>query len=90
MNTQKSDAEFEQWVTTNPHIWSGFCEFADKMRAVRSRYSARAVLHVLRWHRALSDKSDPLFKINNNWSARMARKYNEENDVKFFSERNEK
>lgn len=78
---------FEEWLAANPEIWKEFCALADKMRAKRPQWSARAVLHVLRWHRALRDTTDPLFKINNNWSAAMARKYNAERGVQFFNER---
>lgn len=37
-----------------------------------SRYSARAVLHRIRWHYHV-DKGDRGFKCNNNWTPRMAR-----------------
>jgi hypothetical protein len=36
------------------------------------RYSARAILHRLRWHYHV-DKGDREFKCNNNWTARLAR-----------------
>lgn len=79
------DLVFETWLARNAGIWHEFCQLADKMRATgRKHYSARAILHVLRWHRALQDASQPVFKINNNWSAQMARKYNDENNVDFF------
>jgi hypothetical protein len=84
-----ADAKFDAWLAENQPIWQEFCRLADLMRAKRPNWSARAVLHVLRWNRALRDASDPLFKINNNWSARMARRYNSERGVDFFRERGE-
>lgn len=78
---------FEQWLEQNPKIWAEFCKLADEMRAKRPRWSARAILHVLRWQRAMRDCTDPDYKINNNWSAQMARKYNAERGVPFFQER---
>lgn len=75
---------FEQWLQQNPEIWREFCGLADRMRKQRDHWSARAILHVLRWNRALRDPTDPLFKINNNWSAGMARRYNAERGVEFF------
>lgn len=78
---------FEQWLEQNQEIWTEFCSLADRMRAQRPRWSARAVLHVLRWNRALRDPTSPVYKINNNWSAQMARKYNAERGVPFFQER---
>jgi hypothetical protein len=37
-----------------------------------TRYSARAVLHRIRWHFHV-DQGDKSFKCNNNWTPRMAR-----------------
>jgi hypothetical protein len=54
---------------------------------VERKWSARAVLHVLRWETALRDPSAAPFKINNNWSARMARRYNEIYNCHFFCTR---
>jgi hypothetical protein len=36
------------------------------------RYSARAILHRIRWHFAV-EKGDRDFKCNNNWTAGLAR-----------------
>lgn len=81
------ELEFDRWLIDNLEIWAEFCHLADRMRRQRPRWSARAILHVLRWNRALRDASQPVFKINNNWSALMARKYNADRGVAFFSER---
>lgn len=81
----KNDVLFSTWVDQNRAIWDEFCSLADKMRASgRKHYSARAVLHVLRWERALKDASQLVFKINNNWSPKMARLYNESRSTDFF------
>ena len=44
----------------------------DLIRAGWSRYSARAILHQIRWHYHV-DKGDREFKANNNWTPAMAR-----------------
>lgn len=80
--------EFREWLDANWPLWMEFCRLADLMRNKgRQYYSARAVLHVLRWHRHLSDALDAEFKINNNWSAKMARTYNRMHGIAFFRER---
>lgn len=81
-------AEFREWLRLNWPIWDEFVKLADLMRnRGRAYYSARAVLHVLRWHRHLQDPTDEDFKINNRWSAPMARTYNRMLGVEFFRER---
>lgn len=37
-----------------------------------SRYSARAILHRIRWHYTI-DQGDKDFKCNNNWTPRLSR-----------------
>ena len=79
------DGKFAVWAAANAPIWNEFVRLADQMRdRGRANYSARAVLHVLRWHRHLKDPTDTMFKINNNWSAQMARTYNAMRGVDFF------
>lgn len=79
---------FRDWLPQNWPIWFEFVRLADKMRLTgRKVYSARAVLHVLRWERALRDHTQADFKINNNRSAEMARLYNALNGKPFFNTR---
>lgn len=81
---------FRAWLEANWAIWFEFQKLADAMRLTgRSYYSARAVLHVLRWHRALKDSTEPVLKINNNRSAELARLYNGLVDREFFRTRGE-
>ena len=68
---------FREWLEQNWAIWEEFQRLADEMRLRgRQYYSARAVIHVLRWHRALRDPTESEFKLNNCRSAAMARLYN--------------
>lgn len=80
--------KFVDWLKLNESIWAEFCDLASLMRGRgRTNWSARAILHVLRWHRALKDPTDNVYKINNNWSPEMARLYNHINGVEFFRNR---
>lgn len=78
---------FVAWLPQNREIWLEFCALA-KMARERGRdhWSARAILHVLRWNRMLRDSGD-VFKINNHWSAPMSRLYNHLAGFTFFQER---
>lgn len=79
---------FREWLPKNWPIWFEFVRLADQMRLRgRAYYSARAVIHVLRWHRALKDPTETEYKINNNRSAEMARLYNAMIGKDFFRTR---
>jgi hypothetical protein len=55
------------------HICKLFEELSFKVRGAGfSHYSARAILHRMRWHHHI-ERGDIDFKINNNYSARLAR-----------------
>ena len=60
----------------NPRIWELFVNFTIVMiQRGFENYSARAVMHRVRWetNMELGDNSD--FKINNNWTPYYARKF---------------
>jgi hypothetical protein len=82
------DDAFLGWLDANWGIWDEFCDLAELARLKgRTRWSARAILHVLRWHRMVRD-SGGTWKINNNWSAPLSRLYNALAGFDFFQERN--
>jgi len=74
------DQRFVDFDRSNPHVWTEFEAMALRLsRAGHKRYSADAILHVIRYDydvRTLraSDSSDG-FKINNDFSSRYARKF---------------
>lgn len=83
---QLSD-DFVIWLQDNLDIWNEFCALAALARSKgRTRWSARAILHILRWNRMVSD-SGGVWKINNHWSAPMSRLYNASVGFDFFQER---
>lgn len=60
-----------------PDVPTEVCDLFEKLAlevAARGfrRYSARAILHRIRWHHHI-ERGDDSFKCNNNWTARMAR-----------------
>ena len=64
---------FDIWLKDNSHVYRRFCFIARKARRIgMKRWSARGVIHVMRWKSAIQD-SDPTFKINNNISPMLAR-----------------
>ena len=74
---------FEKFHADNPHVWELFKKFATEAKASgRSHYSARTILHRLRWHVSIETKGDEEFKINDHHSPFYARKLAAE-DVKF-------
>jgi uncharacterized protein YabN with tetrapyrrole methylase and pyrophosphatase domain len=55
------------------HICEMYEELSFKVHgAGHVRYSARAILHQIRWHHQI-ERGDVHFKVNNNYSARLAR-----------------
>jgi hypothetical protein len=55
------------------HICDLFVELTLKVLALKfPRYSARAILHQIRWEYQI-ERGDVHFKVNNNYSARLAR-----------------
>jgi hypothetical protein len=74
--------QFERFHASHPEIYQEFCHIARKLlQHGRSHYRSKAIVEVIRYHRALSEKSETeLFKINNNYSSRYARKLMEVDD----------
>ena len=64
---------FERFHKENPHVYKKFCEFALEAAAVRDKFSARTVLHQVRWWTDIKTQDPAGFKICNNWSPFFAR-----------------
>lgn len=68
------DLDFREFHAANPHVYELFVQFAKQVRATgRSKYSADAVMHRIRWHLNVETRSFDGFKINNNFASRYAR-----------------
>ena len=65
---------FAVWHEANPRVWDLFVQFTfDVIRAGRPYYSARDIVHRIRWHTNIEMRAVDEFKINNNWSPYYAR-----------------
>ena len=73
------EAACEEFLADNPRVWILFTRYAFQLiHAGHRHYSARAIVHRIRWHTDISTRSDDRFKINNNHSAYLARKFIQE------------
>jgi len=63
---------FRVWIMENPQVFKEFERRALEMRAVRPRYGATSIVERIRWDTMIADR-EATFKINNNWTAGMAR-----------------
>ena len=84
-----ADEKFRKWREANPAIVRAFCEIADnfRKRTARVRWSAWAVIQILRWQTALRDQTQEDFKIANGCIADLARLYNKRAGFDFFATR---
>lgn len=77
-------ANFEEFHNANPGVFELFHRFAMQVKnSGRTRYSADAILHRIRWHMDIDTNAADDFKINNNWSSRYARKLMKEHPTVF-------
>ena len=70
--------DFFAWLSRNQKLYRLFCIKAKQMAAIRDHYSARAIIHAIRWETDLRD-SESTFKVNNNWTPYMARLFMDNN-----------
>ena len=84
----KLELEFAKFHQENPKFYALFVQYAmDVREAGFQQFSARAIIHRIRWHMDIETKSGDGFKINNNhspyYARKMMREYPEVKD--FFS-----
>lgn len=75
-----SGVTFYEFDAAHPDVWQLFERFTlDLIRRGFGHYSSDAVLHRVRWETSAGAGSDEdAFKINNNWTAYYARKFDEQ------------
>lgn len=66
--------DFVLWLRHNPAVWAEFLRKVTQahLQSHKQRFSARAIIEVIRWETAVRD-NDITFKINNDYVADMAR-----------------
>lgn len=78
---------FEEWAVANGHIVAAVWKIADQYRTSgHAHWSIRAVFHILRWKSAIRE-IDGDYKLNDKWSAELARAYNRRVMYDFFRTR---
>jgi hypothetical protein len=66
---KSSRERFERFHAENPHVYQLFKRFAfEAVRAHRGRFSARTILHRIRWYTRVETDDPEGFKINDHWS----------------------
>ena len=70
------NAEFDRFVADNPEVYEKFRMLAVKLKAKGiNRWSAKSLWEVLRWELAINTAANVKeWKLNNNFTSRMARK----------------
>ena len=74
---------FFYWLRNNQHLYDEFERRALQMARVRSRYSARTIVEVMRWNTDLRQGPDIVFKISNNMIPGMARLWMQQHGRKY-------
>ena len=59
---------FERFHRLNPHVYGLFVRFANQAKSRRPRFSARTILHRIRWETMVETDDPAGFKINDHWS----------------------
>ena len=72
------EQNFAKFDAENPHVWVMFCNFARQM-ADRGHaiLSSKLIFERMRWETMMTT-NDSLYKLNNNYTAYYARKWNME------------
>ena len=74
--TALNQRDFEAFHADNPHVYQLFERFAlEAVHAGRKRFSARTVLHRIRWYTSVETRDPQGFKINDHWSPFYARMF---------------
>lgn len=84
---EKHRAAFVTYHAANPHVYEKFKEYAFlAIDAGMTKYSARAIVHLIRWHYVVEMRRTDEFKINNNHSPFYGRLFMEDHPqhVGFF------
>jgi hypothetical protein len=74
------DERFAEFLRLNPHVYAAFRSAAIKLRrAGHERFSSKGIVEGLRFNDSLKTTSVDHWKINNNFTSRLARKLIAEN-----------
>ena len=77
--SEKMKAQFETYLSDNPHVYVGFEERAMKAAKGRRNFGAFAIINILRWDTMVAGNDD--YKINNNYAPYLAREFERRNPL---------
>lgn len=73
-STATPETRFGQFHGENPHVYELFKRFTfEAIRSGRERFSARTILHRIRWYTGVETNDPSGFKVNDHWSPYYAR-----------------
>ncbi len=78
MHGKWTNENFIKHHNDNPNIYHMFEEYALEAARYRSRYSAKAIFHVMRWNTMIAEKETE-YKIDDGWISHYARLFMERN-----------
>lgn len=78
MNGKWTKENFEKHHEKNPKIYETFETYALKAAERKSRYSAKAIFHIIRWETELEEQGSD-YKIDDGWISHYARLFMERN-----------
>ena len=72
----KTAAEFEEFISRNPEVWTHFCRFAmEAIDAGASKFSVDSLTERVRWYSNVEIKGKDEFRLNNDDRPHFARKW---------------
>ena len=72
------EKDFEEFDNDNPGVWTLFVQFTNQLIAAgRRRLSASLIIERIRWESYITTMERHGYKINNNFTAYYARKFNQ-------------
>jgi hypothetical protein len=74
-------AAFERYDRDNPIIWAAFKKYARQMAERHTKLSAQLICERIRWEMIVETQSHDKFKLNNNFVAYYARKFEQKYPV---------
>ncbi len=90
-----NQGDFNAWIANNPEVWALFKRFTFELINAGHRHgSSDMILHRIRWETAVKPTRNGQaqgrdLKLNNNWTAFLARKFHEDHPehIGFFRTR---
>ena len=76
--TPSSVEKFERFHVKNPHVYQLFKRYALEASIRERRFSARTIIHRMRWFTQVETDDPDGFKINDHWSPYYARMFVED------------